>query len=125
RLLEVCEGVYAPPAGITTVLFYPQPVHRRCGKLQLSYSKIDTYETCPAKFRFQYEDRVPGRPSPVLSFGDSLHQALYHFHNRPVPVAPSLAQLHDLLEAVWVRDGCENDAEARMYLHHGRQMLAQ
>ena len=54
--------------------YFPQVFHRRCGELQLSYSKIETYETCPAKFRFQYEDRVPGRPSPVLSFGDSLHR---------------------------------------------------
>ena len=100
-------------------------MRRRLGKTQLSYSKIETYETCPAKFRFQYEDRVPGRPSPVLSFGDSLHQSLYHFHNRPVPVAPSLEELHELLEAVWVSDGFETEAEERMYLDHGRQILAQ
>ena len=95
------------------------------GKTQLSYSKIETYETCPAKFRFQYEDRVPGRPSPVLSFGDSLHRALYHFHNRPVPVAPSVEELHELPEAVWVPDGFETEGEERMYRDHGRQILAQ
>jgi hypothetical protein len=27
--------------------------------MRLSYSSINTYETCPAKFKFQYEDRVP------------------------------------------------------------------
>ena len=107
------------------MLFYPQPLHRRLGKTQLSYSRIDSYETCPARYRFQYEDRVPGRPSPVLSFGDSLHRALYHFHNRPVPVAPSLPELHELLEAVWVPDGFGSDAEERMYLDHGKQILAQ
>jgi putative RecB family exonuclease len=105
--------------------YFPQVFHRRCGELQLSYSKIETYETCPAKFRFQYEDRVPGRPSPVLSFGDSLHQALFHFHNRPVPVAPSLPELHELLEAVWVSEGFETEGEERMYLDHGKQVLAQ
>src|SRR5437660_545106 len=93
--------------------------------MQLSYSRIDTYETCPAKFKFQYEDRVPGRPSPVLSFGDSLHRALYHFHNRPVPVAPSLPDLHELLESVWVPDGLTDPSEERMYLDHGKQILAQ
>ena len=38
------------------------------GAMRLSYSSINTYETCPAKFRFQYEDQVPQRaprpPSP-------------------------------------------------------------
>ncbi|MBI2238153.1 MAG: PD-(D/E)XK nuclease family protein [Actinobacteria bacterium] len=93
--------------------------------MRLSYSAINTYETCPAKYRFQYEDRLPSAPSPALSFGDSLHQALHLFHSRPVPVAPSLAELHDILEAVWVRDGFSDEPEERMYLDHGRQVLAQ
>jgi RecB family exonuclease len=91
--------------------------------MRLSYSSINTYETCPAKFKFQYEDRVPQKPSPMLSFGDSLHRALYHFHNRPVPVAPRLGELHDMLEAVWVSDGFTEEAEERMYRDHGRQVL--
>jgi RecB family exonuclease len=95
------------------------------GKTQLSYSRIDTYETCPAKYKFQYEDKLPGRPSPVLSFGDSLHRSLFHFHNRPVPVAPSLEELHEILEAVWLSEGFETEAEERMYFDHGRQILAQ
>src|SRR3989337_2833 len=93
--------------------------------MRLSYSSINTYETCPAKFKFQYEDRVPQGPSPALSFGDSLHQALYLFHNRPVPVAPSLEELHEMLEAAWVSDGFSGESEERMYLDHGRQVLAQ
>jgi len=93
--------------------------------MRLSYSAINTYETCPAKYRFRYEDRLPSAPSPALSFGDSLHRALHLFHNRPVPVAPSLPELHEMLEAVWVRDGFSDQAEERMYLDHGRQVLAQ
>jgi len=93
--------------------------------MRLSYSSINTYETCPAKFKFQYEDRVPQGPSPALSFGGSLHQALYLFHNRPVPVAPSLEELHEMLEAAWVSDGFSGESEERMYLDHGRQVLAQ
>jgi hypothetical protein len=73
--------------------------------VNLSYSSISTYETCPAKFRFQYEDRVPSGSSPALAFGDSLHQALYRFHDRPVPVAPSLEELWATLDDVWVSDG--------------------
>ena len=73
--------------------------------MRLSYSSINTYETCPAKFKFQYEDRVPQARSAALSFGDSLHRALYLFHNRPVPVPPSIGELHDMLEASWVSEG--------------------
>ena len=93
--------------------------------MRLSYSSINTYETCPAKYRFQYSERVPQRPSPALSFGDSLHRALHRFHDRPVPVPPSLAELHELLELSWVRDGFADESEESMYRDHGRQVLAQ
>ncbi len=93
--------------------------------MRLSYSSMSTYERCPAAFKFQYEDKVPVAPSPALSFGDSLHRALHRFHGRPVPVAPSLEELHDMLECVWVRDGFASESEERMYMDHGRQVLAQ
>ena len=93
--------------------------------MKLSYSSINTYETCPAKFRFQYEDKIPGRPSPALSFGDSLHQTLYHWHNRPVPVAPPLEELLEILDSVWVGDGFASEAEELTYREHAQQVLTQ
>ncbi len=92
--------------------------------MRLSYSSIDTYETCPAKYRFQYEERLPTSPSPALSFGDSLHRALHRFHSRPVPVAPSLDELLEMLDAVWVADGYADASEELVYRDHGRQVLA-
>src|SRR6478736_2593928 len=92
---------------------------------RLSYSSINTYETCPAKFRFQYEERVPTRPSPALSFGDSLHQTLYHWHNRPVPVPPPLEEMREILDSVWVSDGYTSEAEELTYRDHAEAVLAQ
>jgi RecB family exonuclease len=93
--------------------------------MRLSYSSINTYETCPAKFKFQYEDRVPQARSAALSFGDSLHRALHLFHNRPVPVPPSIGELHDMLEASWVSEGFGDASEEQTYRDHGRQVLSQ
>lgn len=92
--------------------------------MKLSYSSINAYETCPAKYRFQYEDRVPTAASPALAFGDSLHRALYLFHDRPVPVAPSLGELWSALDDVWVSRGYRDEAEERLYREHGREVLA-
>ena len=91
--------------------------------MRLSYSSINTYETCPAKYRFQYESKLPTQPSPALSFGDSLHQALHRFHNRPVPVAPGLAELLETLQSVWVSDGYADGSEERTYYDHAVQVL--
>jgi RecB family exonuclease len=93
--------------------------------MRLSYSSIDTYETCPAKFKFAYEDRLPRRPSPALSFGDSLHRALQCFHNRPVPVPPARDELLEMLDAVWVSEGYRDASEERTYRDHARQVLVQ
>ena len=92
--------------------------------MRLSYSSMNTYETCPAKFKFQYEDRVPQGRSAALSFGDSLHRALHLFHNRPVPVPPSVDELLEMLDACWVSEGFVNDSEERTYQDHGRQVLS-
>ena len=91
--------------------------------MKLSYSSINTYETCPRQYRYAYVDRVPGRPSPALSFGNSLHGALYRFHNRPVPVAPPLPELLELLDDEWVSEGYAEEAEEAAYRDHARQVL--
>jgi putative RecB family exonuclease len=92
--------------------------------MKLSYSSISTYETCPAKYRFQYQDRLPTSSSPALAFGDALHRALYRFHDRPVPVAPSLEELHEMLESEWVGEGYRDPGEEALYQEHARQVLA-
>jgi putative RecB family exonuclease len=92
---------------------------------RLSYSSINSYETCPAKYRFQYEERVPTGSSPALAFGDSLHRALFRFHDRPVPVAPSLEDLWAFLEDEWVAEGFTEPSEERLYREHARTVLAQ
>jgi RecB family exonuclease len=93
--------------------------------MRLSYSSINTYETCPAKFKYQYEERLPTTASPALAFGDSLHRALHRFHDRPVPVAPSLEELHDMLASEWVTEGYRDPSEEGLYLDHARQVLAE
>jgi putative RecB family exonuclease len=92
--------------------------------MRLSYSSIQTYETCPAKYRFQYEDRLPTSTSPALAFGDTLHRTLHRFHDRPVPVAPSLDELHEMLLLEWVPDGYRGAEEEGLYLDHAHQVLA-
>jgi putative RecB family exonuclease len=91
--------------------------------VRLSYSSINTYETCPAKYRFQYEERLPTASSPALTFGDVLHRALFRFHDRPVPVAPSLEELQGFLDDEWSEGGYRDPGEESLYKDHARQVL--
>ncbi len=92
--------------------------------MKLSYSSISTYETCPAKYKFQYEEKLPTTSSPALAFGDALHRTLHRFHDRPVPVAPSVEELHEMLDAEWVDEGYRDAGEEALYREHARQVLA-
>jgi putative RecB family exonuclease len=44
--------------------------------VQLSYSKLKTYQECPLRYRFTYLDRLPRRPRRLFRAGRRIHQAL-------------------------------------------------
>ncbi len=113
--MQTADAVTATGTGAGTVA--PARVPR------LSYSAISLYERCPQAFKFQYEDRLPGTTSPAMSFGDSLHRTLHRFHDRPVPVAPGLDELFEILDGSWVSDGYRDRGEEDLYRNHARQVL--
>ncbi len=53
--------------------------------MRISASAGDTYRLCPRKFRFQYVDGLPIKPSPHLFLGTQVHAALRWFFERPLP----------------------------------------
>ncbi|GAC1409793.1 MAG: hypothetical protein NVSMB57_02770 [Actinomycetota bacterium] len=101
-----------PPVAAT-----PEPARR------LSYSSLSTYQNCPLQYRFRYVDRVPSRPSPILSFGNALHEALRRWYNQPVPVAPPVEVLLSHLDDVWDPTAFASSAMERSYKNHGREVL--
>ncbi len=63
------------------------------GQLRLSFSRVDTYQTCPLKFRFGYVDKLPQEPAPQLSWGSSIHAALEAWWDQKLPSAPPVEVL--------------------------------
>jgi putative RecB family exonuclease len=95
------------------------------GRVRLSFSRVDTYGTCPAQFRFRYVDGLPGEPSPHLSFGSSIHAALERFYDRKLPEPPSEQDLLDHLYEVWDTTGfagMERTEQVSWY-RHAQQVL--
>ena len=90
---------------------------------RLSYSSLSTYETCGLQYKFRYLDKLPSKPSPILSFGNSLHEALRRWYNQPVPVAPPVEELMRHLDDVWDDSQFPSAAANRSYKDHGRQVL--
>jgi DNA helicase-2/ATP-dependent DNA helicase PcrA len=87
---------------------------RRGDGVILSASDIDTYRTCPLKYKFARVFRIPQEPTLHQRFGILVHQVLERFHARnPPPAHPSLPELLGLLDAGWRRGGFGDSEEER------------
>ncbi len=78
----------------------------------LSASDIDTYRTCPLKYKFARVFRIPQEPTVHQRFGILVHQVLERFHARDGSAAP-LSELLGLLDAGWRRNGFGDSEEER------------
>ncbi len=77
----------------------------------LSASDIDTYRTCPLKYKFARVFRIPQEPTIHQRFGILVHQVLERFHGEGA--GGSLAELLGLLDARWRRAGFGDSEEER------------
>jgi DNA helicase-2/ATP-dependent DNA helicase PcrA len=89
---------------------------RRGDGVLLSASDIDTYRTCPLKYKFARVFRIPQEPTLHQRFGILVHQVLERYHaSDPTHSSthPSLPALLGLLEAGWRRGGFGDSEEER------------
>ncbi|MDI6689643.1 MAG: PD-(D/E)XK nuclease family protein [Actinomycetota bacterium] len=98
--------------------------HRSCERnLRLSSSSIAVYQNCPLSYKFQFIDKLPTKKTPLRSFGSSVHAALAHFYNVPIPKPPTLDELLKLLSKVWEPEGYKDRSEESIYFEHAREIL--
>ena len=80
----------------------------------LSASDIDTYRTCPLKYKFARVFRIPQEPTVHQRFGIVVHQVLERFHaGAGSGASGTLAELLGLLDAGWRRGGFGDSEEER------------
>ncbi len=85
---------------------------KRGDGVMLSASDIDTYRTCPLKYKFARVFRIPQEPTIHQRFGILVHQVLERFHALDESTA-TLAELLGLLEAGWRRGGFGDSEQER------------
>ncbi len=78
--------------------------------LMLSASDIETYRTCPLKYKFARVFRIPSEPTLNQRFGIYVHQVLERFHGAG---GQTEHELHALLDAGWRRGGFGDSDEER------------
>jgi DNA helicase-2/ATP-dependent DNA helicase PcrA len=93
---------------------------RRGEGLALSASDIETYRTCPLKYKFARVFRIPSEPTLNQRFGILVHQVLERYHAAESAGLPTLL---NLLEAGWRRGGFGDSEEERQFRAKATQAL--
>ncbi|MFH1283678.1 MAG: PD-(D/E)XK nuclease family protein [bacterium] len=88
--------------------------------IDLSYSRIKSYQFCPIKYKLIYEQNWKGRLHAPSSLGLSLHRALEQFHKNN---GHSIDVLIGYLEEYWVNNGFESAEEAYENFHWAKDAL--
>jgi len=95
-----------------------------CEPLHLSYSQISGYEECPYAYKLGYVLRIPGRPKPYFSFGNSVHLSLNRFYEQVKEgKTPSLEELKAVYDENWQREGYVLKAQEDAYRNDGASAL--
>ena len=108
-LLPLAEPAQTPPGEGDGVL-----------PLRLSFSRVDTYQSCPLRFRFAYVDELPSVPGPQLSWGSSIHSALETWWSAKLPEPPGVEVLLQALYDHWDDEGfegMEREEKLKWYRH--------
>ncbi len=92
---------------------------RRGDGLVLSATDIETYRTCPLKYKFARVFRIPSEPTMNQRFGILVHQVLERWHGD----TGGLPELLGLLEAGWRRGGFGDSEEERQFRAKATQAL--
>ena len=88
--------------------------------IEISYSKINAYQSCPYKYCLIYEKGQKVPPNPYISLGISIHRTLESFHLKK---AGDLEDLIDCYNNSWKNEGFNSPQQTYEFFEKGRRML--
>ncbi len=102
----------------------PRPAMPSSEPLVLSFYQVDDYLTCPLKYKYVHQLRVPIAPHHAIVYGAALHQAVQEFHRRHArgDVMTEEALLA-AFEAAWRNEGFVSREHEEARLAAGREAL--
>lgn len=90
--------------------------------MRISYSAIDTYQTCPLKYKFQEIDRIKVPKSKEAVFGNVMHGTMKFIHT-PGILSPTLEQALDYFSKNWNSEVFSDELEERAAFSQGVAMI--
>lgn len=90
----------------------------------LSYSQIETFQTCPLHYKLRYIYKIPTPAAAQLSFGTSMHNALKEFYMK-VQAGEKVSDelICACLDHSWIKEGYKGKDHERQTLEAGYNYL--
>jgi RecB family exonuclease len=90
----------------------------------LSYSRVDTFETCPLKYKFKYLFQIASPTPHAANFGSSVHNAVNMFHQAVTDGAePTQDLLNECYGKAWIPTGYESKAHEQARKKKGLEVM--
>lgn len=95
--------------------------------MRISYSSLDTFKTCPLKYKFQDIDKIRVPKNMEMVFGSSMHATLKFMFER-TPLYPTLDQVIDFFRDIWDKskisiNSSATDEEKEIFYKEGIALL--
>jgi RecB family exonuclease len=91
--------------------------------MRISYSALDSFTTCPAKYKYQYIDRIKVPKVKEAIFGILIHECLKVFHEPSKPTPLTEDELLKYFTEKWDSDVYEDSQEEAFAFHQGIDLL--
>ena len=102
----------------------PTPINEAFKPDSLSFTQMDTFLTCPLKYKYSYVLRIPTAPNHALSFGITIHEVLRDFHIKKMfDEDISLEQLMAVYKDKWQPLGYLDENHRALYFESGKKLL--
>ncbi len=90
----------------------------------LSFSQVNTYDTCPLQYRYRYIQRIPAPPAAAAVFGDTIHRTLRDFYQVALDgKKPTKKDLLAILEKNWNDEGYASKVHEKRMKKEAKRML--
>jgi len=91
--------------------------------MRISYSGLETFSNCPAKYKFQYIDRIKAPKSKDAIFGTLIHECLRMFHDPSQTTSFSEEELLKYFTEKWNSEIYQDKQEEAFAFHQGIEIL--
>ena len=115
--LSLSESLLASSAGLI-----PQRTDHNLD--HVTFSMLDTYNTCPLQYAFDYVQKVPKLPSATSTFGQTMHAVMQEFHQEILNgTKASKTRLLELYDQLWSSEGFTDKRIEKRRRQEGRESL--